>query len=498
MTDRHDDSSRDREDELVRQALMSLMDDVAEHPLPEPSSIRARAEGGAEGGVVDLAAHRRRRSLVFLAGVAAAALVATGAGLLVANQSPDTPVATSSTATSTGGTTSATSAAETRLTMLESKDWEGVLGVGVASTRAGAPEGHCFEEVDEATWSSEHVILSSGGTGGGQWIGMPTQESGPLGGLLESTVDQCETHTADRRERGDLPDGAAYSAHHVTSQDGTSAWWVEVTDGDAVSVLSVEETGGRSYTAEEVRRLALGVIGEVDLSEETDGPRSPTPTWSPSEPPGGTSTTTTRPSPAPSSPSPTPSGSSTSGPLPDLPSPPPLTPTPPEMPPPTMSQSLFVPGSEWASRALTGSASTRTLKYEKGGIEFGLDSCAFSEGYPDGSIMVGTGQEDAFGGQHIFLGKDAEDADRIESELRKRYDSGSCPTATGSAPVTSIGDGVYKITAQGTSEYSTLRRMSSHAVTVVHFTESSAAPEELTDEVARAQLTRIGNLAARR
>lgn len=496
MTGRHDDTSWDHEDELVRQALMSLMDDVAEHPLPEPSSIRARAEGRAEGEVVDLAARRRRRSLAFLAGVAAAALVATGAGLLVVNQSPDTPVATSGTKTSSGGSPSTTSASDTRLTMLESKDWQGVLGAEVAGTRTGALEGHCFEELGAATWTSEHAVLSDGTHAGGQWIGLPTAESGPLSGVLDATVEECETHTADRREGGDLPDGAAYQARHVQAQDGTSAWWVEVTDADAVSFVSVEETGGRSYSAEEMRRLALGVIGKVDLSEETDDPGHDAPTSSPTEPPGGTSTTTTRPSPT--SPSPTSTSPSTSGPSPEPSSPPPLTPTPPTMPPPTMSQSLFVPGSEWASRALTGSASTRTLRYEKGGIEFGLDSCAFSEGYPDGSIMVGTGRDDAFGGQHIFLGKDAEDADRIESTLRKRYDSGSCPTATGSAPVTAIGDGMYEIRAQGTSEYSILRRMSSHAVTVIHFTESSAAPDELTHQVARTQLARIGNLAARR
>ncbi|WP_346007591.1 hypothetical protein [Janibacter terrae] len=44
MTDRHDTPRGPDDDELVRAALMELMDDVGAHPLPEPSAVRARAE----------------------------------------------------------------------------------------------------------------------------------------------------------------------------------------------------------------------------------------------------------------------------------------------------------------------------------------------------------------------------------------------------------------------------------------------------------------------
>lgn len=44
MTDRHDTPRGPDDDELVRAALMELMDDVGAHPLPEPSAVRARAD----------------------------------------------------------------------------------------------------------------------------------------------------------------------------------------------------------------------------------------------------------------------------------------------------------------------------------------------------------------------------------------------------------------------------------------------------------------------
>ena len=49
MTDRHDPPWDPEDDELVRAALMSLMDDVRDEPLPEPAFIRARAEGATGG-----------------------------------------------------------------------------------------------------------------------------------------------------------------------------------------------------------------------------------------------------------------------------------------------------------------------------------------------------------------------------------------------------------------------------------------------------------------
>ncbi|MGO4244764.1 hypothetical protein AB4028_12585, partial [Janibacter sp. RAF20_2_2] len=97
MSDAHDDTPWGPEDDArVRGALMSLMDDVAAEPLPEPAFVRARSTAG--GAPRDLR-RRRRRSFTVIAGLAASALVATGATLLVREGVGSTPPAATSTAT---------------------------------------------------------------------------------------------------------------------------------------------------------------------------------------------------------------------------------------------------------------------------------------------------------------------------------------------------------------------------------------------------------------
>lgn len=508
MTDRDDGPWGPDDDELVRQALMSLMDDVATHPLPEPEDVRRRAEGHGDGRIVDLQS-RRRRSFTVLAGAAAAVLVAAGAGLFVADQSPETPVGTSSTDATTGTTTSA---APSRLTMLDVPSWEALLGRSVASTSTDAPDGSCFETTEDASWANGSVQVADGAIPAGQWIGTPRSGSGPLDRAVESAIERCADQAVEQRADSSLPGGAGYRAWRVEDPDGSGRWWVEVTDGDELSFLSFAEAAGGTRTTGEIRRVALAVLDEVDLAQDPSPPTSTTsapttakttttaPTTASTAPPAPTTTSAPPSSPTasapPSSPTsssstatgtstdPTPSSSSTTSPPTDLPV---VGPVP---------SRYFVAPSRWASSTLTGDSPTTGGEIlREGGLSIG-PCVRIDPADPAGGLGIrsGSGDDNYFGRQFVFR-------DETARERSERHDvvlDGYRTDCGGNGVPTTLGPGKFSVTTGDLTTYVVVTELQSGGTSIIHLTTAKTAPAPLTDATASRELDRLSALAAGR
>lgn len=280
MTDRHDPPWDPEDDELVRAALMSLMDDVRDEPLPEPAFIRARAEGSrdrehdATGTVVELG-RRRRRTFAVVAGVAAAALVATSAALIVVDRPGTAPA----------GTTTVT-ATDDAITLLDSQEWSAALGLDVTSTRSSAdPQGQCFQTPESGSWDRRVSTLADGRVIAGQWIGTSTTSTDAPTDAVDEAVARCEeTYTVSSRITEQLPlatGDASYRSWHATGPDGSTYWWVEASRGRTTTFLTVAEVDGMTYSSDQMRNLAKAALGDVDLVTDTG--------WMPGD---GVSTTT--------------------------------------------------------------------------------------------------------------------------------------------------------------------------------------------------------------
>lgn len=503
---RHDDPPWGPEDdERVRAALLSLMDDVSAQPLPEPEVIRARAEGRGTGdgsSVADLAVRRsRRRSFAFLAGAAAAAVVATTAGLYVANQSPDRPLATS---TTQQGSTSSSGSAASRLTMLGAGSWAAVLDRPVESTITDTPDGPgCFEPTDDASWSRGAPRLADGSVPAGQWIGMPRAGSEPLARAVETALDRCSDLTTTDRTRGTLTGGASYRAWLMQEPDGTRTWRIEVTDGDGLSFLRVPVREESGLAPEDVRQLALAVIGEADLTRETStSETTATDTATATD-------TTTAPSPETTLIPPLPEdtgtgddpGTGETGPgetgagTTDAPSSSAPSSTTPDR---AIDGSRFLPADRWASPALTGGAATTAGPLHLEGAPPYIESCITSEldaPVAATGIRSGPGEANYFGRQYIAV---SSDADAVRSELLAGYGSGTCPGPAIGGSTTQLAPGIFRLQQVELTTYIAVVRMQGQGVSVLHLTEAKTAPQPLTDSVAVSELTRISDLAAAR
>lgn len=491
---RHDDSSwGPDEDELVRAALMSLMDDVSDQPLPEPESVRARAEGRGTGEVSDLAVRRsRRRSFAFLAGAAAAAVLATTAGLYVANQSPDRPVATSSTHQET---TSGSSTAASRLTMLSARTWSAVLDRPVATTTTDAPDGKgCFESTDDASWTRGAPELADGSIPAVQWIGLPRSGSRPLTRAVDAALERCDDLTTTDRTRGTLTDGATYRGWLMEDTDGTRTWRVEVTDGDGLSFLRVPASGNDSPTPEEIRALALAVIGEADLARETSTSQTSgrTDTATDTDPTTASSPATTL------VPPPQPTGASTGDPSGTGTT---AAPSSSSSSPPTddvIDSARFVPADLWASPALTGSAATTAGPLRLEGSPPYIEACITSEleaPVAATGIRSGPGEDNYFARQYIAL---SSDPDTARSELLAGYSSGACPGPAIGGTSTQLTSSIFKLQQGDLTNYIAVVRMQGQGISVLELAEAKTAPRPLTDSVAVSELTRMSDLAAAR
>lgn len=519
MTDRHDEWAPE-DDEAVRRALMSLMGDVADQPLPEPAQIRARAEGRADGQVTDLDLHRRRRrSLAFLAGVAAAALVATGAGLLVLNQHPDTPIATSTTDRSTASTVSTgTSAPPSRLRALGPAEWEAVLGVPVEDTVTGEPDEHCFRPAEGSTWQSRSARLADTSRVAGQWIGTSPEGTAPLVRSVDRSITGCEGYSRSSSIDDELADGGSFRAWHNTGAEGPDVWWVEVDDGTSASFLAVPETDGRAYTDQDIRTLARGVLGEVDLARPstTSSATSTRGTGGtggtdPGETTTATSTTTEEPtssapggSPTPGEPSTPggpsdPGGSSTSEDGTTDPSSPTDSPTPPDPTvPAAVPASAYVRPGSWSSQTLTGGQPTVSSPLALGGATT-IDPCASTDGAARaGGLGVRSGEDDTFfGRQYVLMTDTGHEADQLMSDLVGRYAS-DCGGAAETRPLSdSSRVDTFALAQGGRTTYVAVVRQSSTSVTILQLTSPRNAPAPLTDATADQELTRLAGLARR-
>lgn len=267
MTDRQPTVPWDPEDnELVRAALMSLMDDVSTQPLPEPAAVRARAEGAADasGGQVVELRRRRRRSFALLAGVAAAALIATGTGLLLQGRDDVAPPAATST----------DSAGEPTMQMLDSDEWSAALGLEVTSTLGTSePDGQCFQTPQSDAWDRRVSTLDDGRVVAGQWIGTADGATDAPTEAIDQAVSQCEqTYRVTQRVTEDLPGRARFRSWHARGPEGTTYWWVEATRGASTSYLTVAELDGMTYTSEEMRQVAQAALGDQELAEQRNAP----------------------------------------------------------------------------------------------------------------------------------------------------------------------------------------------------------------------------------
>lgn len=262
MTDRRDDIARGSDDELVRAALLALMDDVSAQPLPEPALVRARAEGrdlGDDAPVVDLA-QRRRRSFTLMAAVAAAALVAAGAAILTQGRVTTPPAASTSTTDSAGAPA---------LQMLDSAEWSAAVGLPVAGTEgADEPVGQCFRRPQGGTWEQRVSTLGDGRVVASQWIGTASTSGGAAPtGAIDDAIGRCEqSHTISQRVTEDLPGNARFRSWHARRDDGSTVWWVEATRGASTSYLTVPELDGMTYTTEEMRQVAEAALGDLDIT----------------------------------------------------------------------------------------------------------------------------------------------------------------------------------------------------------------------------------------
>lgn len=499
MTERHDDDSWSPEDdELVRRALMSLMDDVSSAPLPEPAQVRARAEGnGRDAPVVDLAS-RRRRSLALLAGAAAAVIVATGAGLLVINQDPDTPVATSTTEQPTPTSTASSSAAPSRLTALGPGEWQAFLGIDVESTVAGEPAAHCFRPSDDSSWRARSAQQDGGSRVAGQWVGTSPRGTGPLTESVDRSVDDCDGYTQEGTMSERLSDGTVRAWHNQGPEGGV--WWVEVSDGTSASFLSVTEEEDRTYSEADIRHLARGVLGEVDLTRPTSSSTSSSassPTSTTDAPSTSTSTSTT------SSPSSSdPDGTSTSSSSTSSPTPPVNSPTPPDQDAPVVGpvpSSSFIAPSRWSSQTLTGGEAAVGGRLETEGDGLTIDPCASGDGASAVGglgIRSGWGEDTFFGRQYVLEHDSSRRADQQMTNLRGMY-STDCGGASDTRRIDGGDDetSTYAMTQGDLTTYVALVRQGSTDVTILHLTTAKTAPEPLTDTTAVRELERLAEEA---
>lgn len=532
MTDRHDEWTPE-DDERVRRALMSLMDDVSGDPLPEPEEVRARAEKqSTAGSVTELGPRRaRRRSKAILAAAAAAALVAAGAGVIVLNQSPGSTTATStSDGTSESATTQSiggTSAAPSRLRALGPAEWQSVLGVPVEATEEGEPEGHCFEPAKDTTWESRSARQADGTRVAGQWIGTSPDGTEPLIQSVNQSVTDCADYTEDSSIGDDLASDGAFRAWHHSRSDGSDVWWVEVTDGSSASFLSVPESEGRTYGEDDIRTLARGVLGEVDLTRPpstsstsgtgtSTGSSSPTSTTGPAEPSTSTSTesdpgVTAAPSSPSSGGTPT-SGSGTAEP--DDPTaagepgesgdateptsstsaPSPLDPAVPargEVP-----TSSYVLPSRWSSQILTGGEPAVGGALELEGDPLTMDSCATTAGATDVGglgIRSGEGDDNFFGRQFILQTSSSDRADQMMSRIVRQY-SGNCDGRAQSRALSGGDVDTFAMTQGNLTTYVAVVRQNATTVTVLHVNTAKTAPRPLTDATAQQELSRLAGL----
>ena len=270
MTDRHDPTWDPEDDEFVRAALMSLMDDVRSEPLPEPAFVRARAEGRdgerLTGGTVVPLSSRRRRVLGAIAGVAAAAVVATSVALVVRDQQGP--------GTAPAGTTTVTSQEPIR--MLGSRDWSGALGLDVTSTEGSTdPQGQCFETPATGGWDRSTATLAAGTVVAGQWIGTADGAAAPTEAVDEA-VTRCEgtyhvTQTITRPKSEDV----RYRFWHLSDDAGATYWWIEATRGSSLTYMSVAEVEGMTYDVDDMERVADTALGRAEVA--TDSPATSTP-----------------------------------------------------------------------------------------------------------------------------------------------------------------------------------------------------------------------------
>lgn len=483
---KHDESPwGPQDDRVVRAALMSLMDDVSAHPLPEPESVRSRAEGRG-GDLIDLdLQRRRRRSFTRLAGAAAALAIASGAGLYVANQSPDRPIASSTTDASTSAAASDRSAGATRLTMLEAADWQAVLGRSIERTTAAPPAlPSCFHPSADALWTASTARDTSGDPVAGQWIGRPEDDSAPLQETT-ATALQCPDHEVTERAAGALDGTARFRAWQAVATDGEVRWWLEVTDGRSLSFVDFPQADGQTWTETDLRTIARAVLGEIELE--------PTPTTSTeaTSSPATTSESATTGSTDPAT------SDSTSDPTASSPSSPSTEPTLPVDG--TVGPEYFVPVEAWSSSALTGGAPTTTGPLDLEGSPPYIQACVTGESQAVSALGVrsGPGDDNYFGRQYVMRLSQSE-AERAHQELLTGYGNGSCPGPAIGGTATALSPNVFKISQGDFTYYVAIARLSSGGVTALHLAEAKTAPEPLTDSVALSELTRLANAAAQR
>lgn len=495
MTDRHDTSWGPDDDQEIRDALMALMDDVTAEPLPEPSFIRARAEGGADasgGKVVDLAS-RRRRSFAVIAGVAAAALVATGASLLVWDRDDSVPAATS-----------ASSSDLRPLTMLGAAEWSTALDVDVTSTRDSTETDRCFRiaNADTTTWTRKAASLSDGRVVGGQWIGTAESGSRAPTEASDQAVERCKgRYTTTQKVTEDLPGGATYRAWHAKDTKGAGVWWVEATRGPSTSFLSVAEVDGHTYTSDGMRQLALGALGDVDLasaarpdSSVTTSSTSTTAPTTPTTTPAPTTTATATATATDSSATTTSSGGSSA---PSIPS---DSPTPPSMSPTTIGTitgAYFVPVSSWSSETLNGSRQVATSPTSPGTPIDGCTTQIRSEHTRGWGLTTVGSDGQPFGYQHVFLEANAKDSDARLRQLTSAYERSTCAATNGGpTTVTKVGSDVYRLETGGAARFVTVVRMRSHAVSVLVLDGNALQGKDDGDLVS--ELLRLKGIAALR
>lgn len=507
------------EEELVRRALTSLREDVDAHPLPGPESVRAT---GTELGIIS---SRRHRVVGVLAGAAAAAVVAAGAGFLTWNSSDVAPPASSSTFAGTSSSTPEPVAVSEGLVVLGAREWSGALGRTVASTATTEGlDGPCLSPDPDATWEHRVARLGDGEVAARQWVGTDEEDPQRLRDSVDEAVDSCtDSLSLEQVDSGRLGDGD-YRLWQASPDDGPDQWWLEVRRGNHLSFITVIEDGP-VHSPKDLRRLGLGVLGEVDLagvsreptpSDTSSGKSSPTRTPDPTSTttPSSPSPTSTEEPPVMAAPRPTKSDSSPSAPPSGPPSgsgedagpttPPSAAAEPDQGTSGTSTQdpdegghpqvggvaaSHYVPAERWASRALTGDEPSFQGPVEMEGRSY-LSMCTSADsGDRIDAIGIRSGEGDMnyFGRQYVLLTDDASDR---YTELLDGLASG----CTG-APTTNMGNGVYRVGSGDFVEYLGVTRIGS-GVTILHLNEAQTAPEPLTDDVARDELGRLLGLAA--
>ena len=518
MTDHH--RWDPEEEEIVRRALASLREDVDAHPLPEPEVVRA-----AGSGLRDIAS-RRRRAVGIVAGVAAAGLVAVGAGVITWNSSEVAPPASSSTFAGTTSSSAQPVATSGDLVVLGAREWSGGLGRDVSSTVTPQDQdGPCLTPDPRSSWEYRVARLGDGGVAARQWVGADAQHPGRPRASVDEAVDSCtDALSLEEVDSGRLGDGR-HRLWHATPEDGPDQWWLEVRRGDQVDFVTVIDDGP-NHSAEELRRIGLGVLGEVDLAEvpvessssstTPSGWGSPTPrststpsprSTEPDEPPVLADPPTSSSRPSSSSASSPSSPSSTSEDEPEATQRPTPAPSAAAEPEPRetgsstedpdegghpqvggVAASNYVPAKRWASPALTGGEPSFQGPVEMEGRSY-LSMCTSADsGDRIGAIGIRSGEGDMnyFGRQYVLLTDDASDH---YAELLEGLASGC--TGTGA---TDLGNGVYKVGDGDFVEYLGVARIGS-GVTILHLTEAQTAPGPLTDDVARTELGRLLGLA---